>query len=103
GSAGAKVLYALTVQVGFETPYAPFLAYAAAGTLSIVSPKAVRESGDLVHAKPVGTGPFVIKDYVAKDHTTMVRNPAYTRKAPWSDRSGPAMLDAVTWKFVPEH
>jgi peptide/nickel transport system substrate-binding protein len=32
----------------------------------------------------------------------MVRNPAYTRKAPWSDRSGPPQLDAVVWKFIPE-
>jgi peptide/nickel transport system substrate-binding protein len=103
GYAGSKVLDEFTVQVSFETPYAPFLAYAAAGTLSIVSPKSVRESGDLVHTKPIGTGPFMMKEYVAKDHATMVKNPAYNRKAPWSDRTGPPMLDAVTWKFIPEH
>jgi peptide/nickel transport system substrate-binding protein len=44
----------------------------------------------------------MIKEYVAKDHTTMVRNPAYARKAPWSDRSGPAQIEAVVWKFIPE-
>src|SRR5580765_6915714 len=102
GYSGSKVLDEYTVQVSFETPYAPFLNAAASGVLSIVSPKAVRESGDLVHTHPVGTGPFAMKDYVAKDHATMVRNPAYARKAPWSDRSGPAYLDAVVWKFVPE-
>src|SRR5438874_11872252 len=102
GYAGSKVLDEFTVQVSFETPYAPFLTYAAAGTLSIVSPKAVRETGDLVHTRPVGTGPFMIKEYVAKDHTTMVKNPAYTRKAPWSDRAGGALVDTVVWKFVPE-
>jgi peptide/nickel transport system substrate-binding protein len=91
-----------TVQVTFETPYAPFLNAAASGLLSMVSPKAVRETGDLVHTRPVGTGPFMIKDYVAKDHTTMVRFPGYARKAPWSKRSGPALLDAVVWKFIPE-
>src|SRR2546425_249223 len=89
GYAGSKVLDEFTVQVSFETPYAPFLTYAAAGTLSIVSPKAVWETGDLVHTRPVGTGPFMIKDYVAKDHTTMVRNPAYARKAPGSEHAGP--------------
>jgi len=102
GYAGSKVLDEYTVQVTFETPYAPFLNAAAGGGLSMVSPKAVRESGDLVHTRPIGSGPFMIKEYVAKDHTTMVRNPAYTRKAPWSDRSGPAHLDAVFWKFIPE-
>ena len=102
GYAGSKVLDEFSVQVTFETPYAPFLTYAGAGTLSIVSPKAVRESGDAVHTKPIGTGPFMIKEYVAKDHTTMVRNPDYKRKAPWSERTGPAQLDTVVWKFIPE-
>ena len=102
GYAGSKVVDEFTVQVSFETPYAPFVTYAAAGTLSMVSPKAVRETGDQVHTRPVGTGAFMVKEYVAKDHTTIVRNPAYARKAPWSDRSGPAHLDAIVFKFIPE-
>src|SRR5215510_1873294 len=55
--ARSKVLDEFTVQVSFESPYSPFLDYAAGGPLSIVSPKAVRESGDQVHARPVGSGP----------------------------------------------
>ena len=102
GYVESKVLDEHTVQVSFQAPYAPFLTYAAAGTLSLVSPKAVREMGDRVHTQPIGTGPFLVKEYVAKDHTTIVRNPAYTRKAPWSDRSGPPYLDAIVWKFIPE-
>src|SRR5215813_2232754 len=102
GYAGTKVLDESTVQVAFETPYAPFLNAAASGVLSMVSPKAVRESGDLVHTRPIGTGQFMIKDYVAKDHTTMVRVADYKRKVPWSDRSGPAQLETVVWKFIPE-
>src|SRR5262245_3886243 len=99
---GSKVLDEYTIQVNFESPFAPFLNLAASGPLSIVSPKAVRETGDKVHTHPVGTGPFMITEYVAKDHATMVRNPAYARKAPWSERSGPAHLDTIVWKFVPE-
>src|SRR5438094_7859822 len=68
----------------------------------MVSPKAVQTAGDEVHTRPVGTGPFMVKEYAAKDHATMVRFPGYARKAPWSDRAGPALLDAVVWKFVPE-
>src|SRR6185295_16680393 len=102
GYAESTVIDEYTVQVSFKAPNAPFLTYAGAGTLSFVSPKAVKEMGDQVHTQPVGTGSFMVKEYVAKDHTTMVRNPGYTRKAPWSDRAGPAYLDAVVWKFVPE-
>ena len=102
GYAESTVIDEHTVRVSFKAPNAPFLTYAGAGTLSFVSPKAVKEMGDRVHTQPVGTGAFMVKEYVAKDHTTMVRNPGYTRKAPWSDRTGPAYLDAVVWKFVPE-
>jgi peptide/nickel transport system substrate-binding protein len=102
GYAESTVIDEYTVRVSFKAPNAPFLTYAGAGTLSFVSPKAVKEMGDQVHTQPVGTGSFMVKEYVAKDHTTMVRNPGYTRKAPWSDRAGPAYLDAVVWKFVPE-
>jgi peptide/nickel transport system substrate-binding protein len=102
GYAGSKVLDEFSVQVSFETPFAPFLTYTASGPLSIVSPKAVRETGDQVHTKPIGTGQFMIKEYVAKDHTTMVRTPDYKRKPPWSERSGPAQLETVVWKFIPE-
>src|SRR2546430_711170 len=28
--------------------------------------------------------------------------PAYNRKAPWSERSGPALLETIIWKFIPE-
>ena len=44
----------------------------------------------------------MIKEYVAKDHTTMVRVADYKRKPPWSERSGPAQLETVVWKFIPE-
>src|SRR2546428_136657 len=64
GYAGSKGIDEHTVQVSFESPYAPFLAYTAAGPLSFVSPKAVRETGDQVHTRPVGSGPFMVKDYV---------------------------------------
>src|SRR5262249_11083707 len=102
GYAGSKGLDEFSVQVSFETPFAPFLTYAASGPLSLVSPQAVPESGDLVPTRPHGTGQFMIKDYVAKDHTTMVRVADYKRKVPWSDRSGPAQLETVVWKFIPE-
>ena len=103
GYAGSKVVDRYTVHVSFEAPYAPFVTYAAAGTLSMISPKAMRELGDEVHKRPVGSGPFMVKEYVAKDHATIVRSPGYARKAPWSDRTGPALLDTIVWKFVPEH
>ena len=89
GYAGSKVLDEFTVQVSFKTPYAPFLTYAAAGTLSMVSPKAVRETGDQVHTRPVGTGAVHDQGVRREGPRDDGPQPGLPRKAPWSDPSGP--------------
>jgi peptide/nickel transport system substrate-binding protein len=33
---------------------------------------------------------------------TLVRNPAYNRTPPWGEHQGPAYLEKIVWKFVPE-
>jgi len=102
GYASTTVVDEYTVRIDFKEPYAPFLGYTAAGYLAMVSPKATQAQGNDVNLKPVGSGHFVISEYVAKDHVTLTRNPNYNRRAPWSDHQGPAYLDRVVWKIIPE-
>jgi peptide/nickel transport system substrate-binding protein len=47
-----------------------------------------------IHQPTVATGPFAIKEWVAGDHMTLVRNPNYHGNA--------AKLDYVNIKFVPD-
>ncbi len=92
-----------TARVTFKTANAPFLTYAAGGTLGMMSPTATKaQTAEQVTQVPVGSGPFKIKELVASDHATLVRNDDYTRRAPGSDHDGPAYLDEVYFKFVPE-
>jgi len=102
GYASSTVVDESTVQVNFKAPYSPFLVYAAGGTLSLISPKSTPAQGDTVNQKPVGSGPFIISEYMPKDHIIMVRNPQYDRRPPWSDHSGPPYLDQIIWKIIPE-
>ena len=102
GYAGSAVVDESTVRVNFKEAYAPFLTYAAGGTLALISPKATPTQGDLVNQKPVGSGPFVVTEYAQKDHITIARNPRYTRRAPWSDHQGPPYLDRIVFKIIPE-
>lgn len=98
-----EVVDEFTARVTFKTPNAPFLIYAAGGTLGMLSPTATKgQSAEQVTQRPVGSGPFTIKELVANDHATLVRNDAYNRRAPWSDHEGPPYLDEVYFKFVPE-
>ena len=101
GYVGSTVVNDTTVRVDFKDPYAPFLGNAAGGTLAMVSPK-TQATGTDVNLKPLGTGGFTVSEYVAKDHVTLVKNPAYSRRAPWSDHQGPPYLDRIIWKFIPE-
>jgi peptide/nickel transport system substrate-binding protein len=102
GYSGSEVLDDSTVKVQFKKPYAPFLTYVAGGTLSLVSPKAAKERGESFGQRPVGTGVFAVAEYVSKDHVTLVRNPQYNRTPPWGEHEGPAYLDKIVWKFIPE-
>lgn len=102
GYVGTEVVDEFTAQVTFEEPFAPFLTYAAGGTLAMVSPTATEEQGDDVGLTPVMSGPFQITEYVAKDHVTIERWDGYGRTAPWSSEGESGNVGTVIWKFIPE-
>ncbi len=52
--------------------------------LSSVAPKDIPTS-EFTTTKPVGTGPFSLKEFTQGDHVTLVANPNYHRGAPFID------------------
>ena len=52
----------------------------------IVSKKAVMEKGDKFKFDPIGTGPFMLKDYIPKEKVVEVRHPEFFRAKPKLDR-----------------
>lgn len=102
GYTGSEVIDEFTVRVNFENSYAPFLTYAAGGTLGLVSPKAVEEMGDQFGTQVVASGPFRVESYSAKESVSLVRHEGYNRTAPWSDRAGPPLIDRIEFRFLPE-
>ena len=51
---------------------------------------------------PVGSGPFMFKEWVTKDHVTLVKNPDYNWGSSYFKHTGPAYLDQVIFKVIPE-
>jgi peptide/nickel transport system substrate-binding protein len=51
---------------------------------------------------PVGTGPFMFKEWVPKDHVTLVKNPDYNWGSSFFKHTGAAYLDQITYKVIPE-
>ncbi|MDZ8172013.1 ABC transporter substrate-binding protein [Microbacterium xanthum] len=51
---------------------------------------------------PIGTGPFVVDEWVVQDHIRFVRNDDYRTPAPAAQHDGVAHLDAIEWRFIPD-
>ncbi|MBZ9603212.1 ABC transporter substrate-binding protein [Phyllobacterium sp. KW56] len=99
--ADATALDAHTVELKLSEVYAPFLDFAA--SLEILSPKAFN-SGQLKSGGPeiAGTGPFILKRYVKGQDIHFVKNPAYNWAPKTAAHQGPAYLDEITYRFLPE-
>lgn len=90
-----------TVELRLKRVYAPFLDFASG--LEILSPRAF-DSAQLESGGPeiAGTGPFILKEYVKGQHLHYVRNENYNSAPANAANQGPAYLDEVTYRFLPE-
>lgn len=91
-----------TVRVHFKEPYAPFLDSASQVYLGMASPTAVEKWGADYQLHQVGTGPFIMKEYIPKDHLTLVRNPDYNWAPTIFNHQGPAYLEEIEFRFFVE-
>ncbi len=84
-----------TVQFTLKHPWGAFTSMISGTQWTgafIPSPKAVRE--ETQNRAPVGTGPFMFKEWVASDRLVVIKNPNYWRK-------GKPYLDSVVFRPVP--
>jgi ABC-type transport system substrate-binding protein len=82
----------MTVSVRLKQPWASFSANLADGQLAY-PPSPNFWNNPQRALQPVGTGPFVFKEWVHNDHFTATRNPRY-----W--RSGLPYLDTITFRPI---
>ncbi|WCK04985.1 ABC transporter substrate-binding protein [Agrobacterium tumefaciens] len=90
-----------TVIVKLGRVYAPFLD--GASGIEILSPRAF-SSPQLKSGGPqiAGTGPFVLDRYVKGQEIRFVKNPGYNWAPETAGHQGPAYLDEVIYRFLPE-
>lgn len=70
--------------------------------LAIESPTALKRSKDDNCASPVGTGPFEVTKWVKQNAITLTRNAGYNSPPADATNTGPAYLDSITWRFIPD-
>jgi ABC-type transport system substrate-binding protein len=87
----------LAATVNFKAPWVPFPFYLAGGIggqiAYVAAPSMLSNPNGTSH--PVGTGPFVFKEWVPNDHFTATANPNYWRK-------GMPYLSSITYKPIPD-
>jgi len=86
-----------TVVLKLKYPYDPLMKFL--GNEGFIIAKHLYEGTDILknpyNAKPVGTGPFVFKEWKRGSHITLERNPHYFKK-------GKPYLDRIIIKVVPD-
>ena len=92
-----------TVKVSFKQAYAPFLNNLAHSVMAPVSPTAAKKLGpDGFGQAPIGTGPFMFKEWKQKISMTLVKNPDYAWPMGIYKHKGAAYLDQIELKFIVE-
>ncbi len=87
----------LAATITFKSPWVPFPFYLAGGIggqiAYIAAPAMLSNPNGTSH--PIGTGPFVFKEWVPNSHFTATANPKYWRK-------GMPYLSQITYKPIPD-
>lgn len=91
-----------TVKVTFKAANGGFLNAVTGVNLAPVSPAALTKYGADFGTNPVGTGPFMFKEWVKQDHVTIVKNPDYNWAPTPFGRNGQAYLDEIVFQIIPE-
>ncbi len=94
--ADVKALDKTHVQFSLTVPQAPFLANVAMTAFAIASPDAIKKYGDKFGQNPVGTGPFVFKEWKPNDSITVVKNKNFWQK-------GLPKLDKLIFRVIPDN
>ncbi|QGH69637.1 ABC transporter substrate-binding protein [Pseudactinotalea sp. HY158] len=69
---------------------------------AIQSPAGIARGMDANCAAPIGTGPFTVAEWVPQQHVILERNEDYATPGPGTENTGPAHLERIEWRFIPD-
>jgi len=89
----------LTVTFVLEQPAATLLSALTYAYGAVLSPSAVEAAGDDYGMNPVGTGPWMLQNWVPDSEITLVPNPNFSGHRPWSTVDTPPSIDELRVRF----
>jgi peptide/nickel transport system substrate-binding protein len=98
-----EVIDDLTVKFVMKNPDPNLLYNLASSFMGIPDPDAVTELGeDFGITEAIGTGPFKLESFTLGQETVVVRNEDYAWGSSLSANQGPAKLERITFREIPE-
>ncbi|MGV8876731.1 MAG: ABC transporter substrate-binding protein [Rhodoglobus sp.] len=70
--------------------------------VAMQSPTALQRDQVVNCESPVGTGPFVVTEWIKQQSVTLERNDNYTSAPADAVGNGNARLDTIQWRFIPD-
>jgi peptide/nickel transport system substrate-binding protein len=90
-----------TVLITYRQPFAPLLQGLSLPYLGIQSPAYLRKAGNTTNSV-VGSGPFVLEAFTKGSGSRLSRRAGYAWGPGYAAHTGPAYLDAIVFKYLPE-
>lgn len=93
------------VKLTLRRPDSGLLESIASVRLGLISPKSLQSGDGLCAGGPglAGTGPFVFQNYTRGQSASFVKNKEYQWAPGYAVHTGPAYLDKLTVRFLPEY
>jgi peptide/nickel transport system substrate-binding protein len=98
----AQAIDATHLKVTLNKPYLPLLTMLTQAYFGILSPANIKQGNTAVCNDPIGSGAFRIKQWQHGQEVILVRNPDYTSWPATAKHQGPALVNEVDWKFLPD-
>ncbi|PPF57839.1 peptide ABC transporter substrate-binding protein [Clavibacter michiganensis] len=100
--ADATAVDASTVQLTLSTPDSALLESLSQPWLAMESPAGIARGTDENCAQPIGTGPFLVERWDRQQSVSLIRNDDYSSPPADAEHSGPAYLERIDWRFLPD-
>ncbi|MHA3683611.1 ABC transporter substrate-binding protein [Leucobacter sp. HY1908] len=100
--AGIEVVDPAHVQFTLSAPDSALLESLSQPWTAMQSPAGIERGMDANCKAPIGTGPFVVDTWEPQQRVTLTRNDDYATSGPEADHEGPAHIERIEWRFIPD-
>lgn len=98
----SRALDPQTFELTLSRPFAPLLSVLSQAYFGIQSPTALARGAEANCDEPIGSGPFIVESWERGDRVTFVRNPDYSSAPANAKHDGPAYVEGIEWRIVPD-